>query len=120
MDATFYLDYLGDRGFKEGLEFRYAFTRETKGEAHFYFIDDQTVNENIPVTNGQTIHRNRYAFFIEHQQKLPYDFYLKADIEHVSDHQYLRISMKISRPCVDRCLSARQLGSFLFGQIGSV
>ena len=25
MDSTLYLDYLGDRGFKEGLEYRYAF-----------------------------------------------------------------------------------------------
>jgi len=116
MDATFLLDYLGDRGFKEGLEFRYAFTRETKGEAHFYFIDDQTVNENIPVTNGQTIHRNRYAFFIEHQQKLPYDFYIKADIEHVSDHQYLQ---DFDEDIPDRvsidAWSARQLRSVLFG-----
>ena len=27
MDATLYLDWLGDRGFKEGLEYRYAFTK---------------------------------------------------------------------------------------------
>jgi LPS-assembly protein len=116
MDATFYLDYLGDRGFKEGLEFRYAFTRETKGEAHFYFIDDQTVNENIPVTDGQTIHRNRYAFFIEHQQKLPYDFYLKADINHVSDHQYLQDYDEDipDRASID-AWSARLLRSVLFG-----
>ena len=77
MDATFYFDYLGDRGFKEGLEYRYAFTQETKGQANFYFIDDQV------------FHKNRYAFFLQHQQKLPYDFYLKGDINYVSDHQYL-------------------------------
>jgi LPS-assembly protein len=118
MDATFYLDYLGDRGFKEGLEFRYALTRETKGEAHFYFIDDWTVHENqdLPVINGQTIHRNRYAFFIEHQQKLPYDFYLKADINHVSDHQYLQ---DFDEDIPDRASidawSARQLRSVVFG-----
>ncbi len=118
MDATFYLDYLGDRGFKEGLEYRYAFSQETKGEAHFYFINDQTVHENrdIPVINGQTIHRNRYAFFIEHQQKLPYDFYLKGDINHVSDHQYLK---DFDEDIPDRASidawSARQLRSVLFG-----
>jgi len=118
MDATFYLDYLGDRGFKEGLEFRYALTQETKGEAHFYFINDQTVHENvdIPVINGQTIHRNRYAFFIEHQQKLPYDFYLKGDINHVSDHQYLS---DFDQDIPDRAWidawSARQLRSVVFG-----
>ena len=78
MDSTFYLDYLGDRGFKEGLEYRYAFTRDTKGKADFYFIDDH-------VYDG-----NRYAFFLQHQQKLPYDSYLKWDINYVSDNQYIR------------------------------
>jgi LPS-assembly protein len=78
MDSTFYLDYLGDRGFKEGLEYRYAFTRETKGEAKAYFTDDH-------VFDG-----NRYAFFLQHEQRLPYDSYLKWDINHVSDNQYVR------------------------------
>ena len=78
MDATLFLDYLGDRGFKEGLEYRYAFTRDTKGQANFYFIDDQV------------LHKDRYAFFIEHEQKLPDDFYLKGDINRVSDHQYFQ------------------------------
>ena len=78
MDATLYLDYLGDRGFKEGLQYNYAFTQDTKGQANFYFIDDQEA------------HEDRYAFFIQHEQKLPYDFYLKADINRVSDHQYFQ------------------------------
>ncbi|MGH9390836.1 MAG: LPS-assembly protein LptD, partial [Vicinamibacteria bacterium] len=33
MDATFYADYMADRGFKPGLEYRYIFTPDTKGEA---------------------------------------------------------------------------------------
>jgi len=81
MDATLYFDRLGDsrgRGFKEGLEYRYAFTKETKGQANFYFIDDQVFD------------KNRYAFFFRHQQKFPYDLYLKGNINHVSDHQYTR------------------------------
>ena len=76
-----YLDRLGDnrgRGFQEGLEYRYAFTRDTRGQATAYFIDDQ-VNED-----------DRYAFFYKHQQKLPYDFYLKGDINYVSDNDYPR------------------------------
>lgn len=78
MDATFYLDYLGKRGVKEGLEFRHALTPETRGEATVYFIDDQVFE------------KNRYAFFIKHQQKLPYDFYLKANLHRLSDIQYQR------------------------------
>ncbi len=78
MDATFYLDYVGDRGFKEAVQYNYAFTQDTKGQANFYFNDDQL------------IHKDRYAFFIQHEQKLPEDFYLKADINRVSDHQYFQ------------------------------
>ena len=78
MDSTLYFDYLGERGFKEGLEYRYAFTPETKGQANFHFIDDQVFN------------KNRYAFFVEHQQKFPYDFYLKGNINRVSDPSYPR------------------------------
>jgi LPS-assembly protein len=78
MDATLYLDYLGERGFKGGLEYRYAFTPDTLGQANVYFIDDQDFN------------KNRYAFFIQHQQKFPYDFYLKTNINRVSDIRYPR------------------------------
>jgi LPS-assembly protein len=78
MDATFYFDWVEERGFKEGLEYRYAFAQDTKGEAKFYFTDDQ-------VFSGQ-----RYAFFLQHQQKLPYDLYLKWNINHVSDNEYVR------------------------------
>jgi len=76
MDATVRFDTWGDRGYKEALEYRYAFTNETRGQANFYFIDDQ-------VYGG-----NRYAFFLQHQQKLPYDFYLKGDINQISDKLY--------------------------------
>ena len=78
MDATLYVDYLGNRGFKEGLEYRYAFDKETKGQANAYFIHDQNLD------------KDRYGFFLQHEQKLPYDFYLKGNVNRVSDHQYLR------------------------------
>ncbi len=84
MDTTLYLNYLGDRGVQEGLEYRYAFGRETKGQANFYFIHDQDVQKDLPFV----VPKNRYAFYVEHEQKLPYDFYLKGDINRVSDHQY--------------------------------
>ena len=78
MDSTLYVDYLGDRGFKEGLEYRYAFPHETTGEAKFYFIDDHVYKDK------------RYAFFAQHQEKLPYDFYINGDINYVSDRFYPR------------------------------
>ena len=108
MDTTLYLDYLGNRGVKEGLEYRYAFARETKGQANFYFIADQVAD------------KNRYAFFIEHQQKLPYDFYLKADINRVSDHKYFQDFSDENLPETAKkaqidMWSLRQLRSVVFG-----
>ena len=104
MDATLYLNYLGKRGFQEGLEYRYAFTKDTKGEAQFYFIDDK-------VYDG-----NRWALFIDHQQKLPYDFYLKGRINYVSDNQYLQdFDEEIPRGTLLDSRSARLLRSVLFG-----
>ncbi|HUL21717.1 MAG TPA: LPS assembly protein LptD [Thermodesulfobacteriota bacterium] len=109
MDATLYLDYLGTRGFKEGLEYRYAFGRETKGQANFNFIDDQDYG------------KNRYSVFVQHDQKLPYDFYLKADVNVVSDNDYLRDFTTedhytpISKIETTDAWSTRQLRSVVFG-----
>ncbi len=118
MDATFNFDWVGRRGFKEGLEYRYALTRETEGKVNFYFISDKTVpnDADTPVINGQTIHHNRYALFALHQQKLPGDSYLKADINRVSDHMYLQdFDRDIpARASIDSW-SARQLRSVVFG-----
>jgi LPS-assembly protein len=108
MDATLNFDYLGARGFKEGLEYRYALSRETRGQANFNFIDDHDLN------------KNRYSFFIEHEQKLPYDFYLKGDINRVSDHEYLRdftneyLPSSSEMAAIDSW-SSRQLRSVVFG-----
>jgi LPS-assembly protein len=78
MDSTLYFDYLGKRGLKEGLEYRYAITQDLSGRANFFFINDRVFGEN------------RYAFFVQHQQYSPSGLYLKGDINHVSDHQYTR------------------------------
>jgi len=104
MDATFYFDWLGDRGSKEGLEYRYAFTQDTKGVANFYFIDDRDLN------------RNRYAFFFHHEQKLPFDTYLKGNINHVSDNRYTRdFDEDLPEGAKIDSRSQRHLRSILFG-----
>jgi lipopolysaccharide assembly outer membrane protein LptD (OstA) len=40
-DATFFLDYIGDRGVKPGAEFRYALAEEFKGNAYASIISDR-------------------------------------------------------------------------------
>ncbi len=104
MDATLYLDYLGKRGFKEGLEYRYALTPTTRGQANVYFIDDHEVD------------KNRYAFFIQHQQTFPYEIYLKGNINYLSDHQYHRdFDEDLPGEAKIDSRSKRQLRSTLFG-----
>jgi len=104
MDATLYLAKWGTRGFKEGLEYRYAFTRDTRGLARFFFIDDKVFGDN------------RYAFFLRHQQKFSDDLYVKGDINYVSDIQYPR-DFDADLPSQARIdsRSLRQLRSVLFG-----
>ena len=104
MDATLFLSRYGDRGFKEGVEYRYAFAKDTKGQANFYFIDDLVFD------------KNRYAFFVQHEQKLPGDFYLKADINHVSDRFYPRdFDEDLPEKTKIDATSLKQLRSVLFG-----
>ncbi|MGQ9645854.1 MAG: LPS-assembly protein LptD [Thermodesulfobacteriota bacterium] len=104
MDSSFYLDWVEERGFKEGLEYRYAFARDTRGEAKGYFTDDRVFGDQ------------RYAFFLKHQQRFPYDSYLKWDINHVSDHQYVRdYDEDLPEGAKIDSRSLRQMRSVLFG-----
>ena len=104
MDSTLYVDYLGKRGFKEGLEYRYAFPQETTGQTKFYFIDDHVFGDK------------RYALFSQHQQKLPEDFYLKWDINYVSDRFYPRdFDLDLPEKTRIDSRSLNELRSVLFG-----
>ena len=104
MDSTFYFDWVKERGFKEGLEYRYAFTWETKGEARGHFTDDWVFDDQ------------RYAFFLKHQQRLPYEAYLKWDINQVSDHRYVRdYDEDLPEGAKIDSRSLRQMRSVLFG-----
>jgi LPS-assembly protein len=80
MDATFYLDRLGDhrgRGWNEGFEFRYALRRDTDGELTFYFCDDQVERDE------------RWGVFFKHRGGIWRDFYAKADVAVISDDAYV-------------------------------
>jgi LPS-assembly protein len=86
------------------LEYRYALTQDTKGQANFYFTDDQVLN------------KNRYAFFVQHEQKFFNDLYLKGNINRVSDHDYLRdFDEDLPKGAKIDSRSRRELRSDLFG-----
>ena len=107
MDATFYLDRLGDnrgRGWQEGLEYRYALTKDSRGKANAYYSDDQIYGED------------RYSVFYKHQQRLPYDFYLKGDLNYVSDNDYPRdFDQNLPEGTNIDARSLKQVRSVVFG-----
>ena len=61
-DATFSLDYLGDRGFKPGIEYRYTPNQHTSGTINASFIDDKITNSTF------------WEVKALHKQTLPFDY----------------------------------------------
>jgi LPS-assembly protein len=76
-DATFFFDWIQDRGVKPGLEYRYSLTETTRGAWYGSIIDDRKF--------GHT----RYQITGQHEQAFG-DALFKADINHVSDFNYLQ------------------------------
>jgi LPS-assembly protein len=78
-DATFYLERIGDargRGFKEGIEYRYAWSRRAEGQIKGFYIWDERLD------------KSRWSIFADHDQTFPGRYYIKADVNWVSDKDY--------------------------------
>jgi LPS-assembly protein len=86
-DATIGLEYIGERGFKPELEFRYDVKEGLKGNWNFAIIDDTKYDHW------------RYEIKGKHEQTLLKDLRLKANIDYVSDYAYL---MDFRESIVDR------------------
>ncbi|MCP4107933.1 MAG: LPS-assembly protein LptD [Desulfobacteraceae bacterium] len=82
-DATFYEHYLGKRGNKFGLEYRYVFDEQSKGTLMLDYINDRKASE-LGISDA-----DRYWFRMKHNQSMPFDFFAKIDIDIVSDQSYL-------------------------------
>lgn len=76
-DATFYLDYFGDRGIKPGAEFRYALSEDFKGTLYSSIISDREY--------GNT----RYQVKVKHEQVIMKDLIFKINANYISDIDYL-------------------------------
>ncbi len=77
-DATFFLDYLGDRGIKPGAEFRYAPREDMKGVWDYSIISDRQYDGTRWQLRGQ------------HEQVLMQNMALKANLRFISDDDYLK------------------------------
>jgi LPS-assembly protein len=77
-DATFYANYIGNKGVNLGGEFRYMPKEDYKGNWQFFVIQDRDYNNTRWQLKGQ------------HEQKFYGDLQLKSDVRFVSDEDYLK------------------------------
>ncbi len=87
MDATFYQRYLTNRGWMQGIEFRYAFNPNDIGIFYFDFLDDHYNNPEYPEI---TTLKRRWWLRGKMNQLLPKDIRLQLDLDIVSDQYYLK------------------------------
>jgi lipopolysaccharide assembly outer membrane protein LptD (OstA) len=80
MDATFNFDYFSQQGVGTGLEFRYIFQNNTRGNLNFYFFKYLFRPE----------YNYDYLIRLQHNQQLFYDFKLVANIDHQSSLYFLK------------------------------
>ena len=83
MDATFGLDYYSAKGVGGGLEYRYLFGDGTGGEARVYYFYFK------PGAEGNT-YSNAYLVRFRHNQPLPADFRLVANIDYQTSIDFMR------------------------------
>lgn len=82
-DATLSADYYSRQGAGAGIEYRYLFRGETKGEARAYvflFKKDATGLRPDPA----------YILRLNHQQRLPLNFQLTGQVDYSSSFNFLR------------------------------
>ena len=96
-DATFYADYMSDRGVKLGNEFRYVLDKKTLGSIYFDFLDDEKQDDGTDqtkefsfTTTPQRTNTDRFWFRMKHNHELPDGFTAKVDIDIASDEDYLQ------------------------------
>ncbi|MDL1956651.1 MAG: LPS assembly protein LptD [Candidatus Desulfofervidus auxilii] len=78
IDATFYQRYLSNRGWFQGIEFRYILNETDKGFFYFDYLHDRLFS------------KNRWWLRSKQDQMLPGGIYAQLDIDLVSDKDYLK------------------------------
>jgi LPS-assembly protein len=99
-DATFYADYMSNRGIKPGAEFRYILNERSQGTLMLDGFNDDKTDEGGQSSNdygyrdaGEEVLRtneDRYWFRMSHHQSIPLGFFAKLDLDIAKDQDYLR------------------------------
>jgi LPS-assembly protein len=91
-DATFFQRYLEKRGFKEGVEFRYATRPDSFGVFYGDFINDRMriTESNGTMSRDWQEDNNRWSYYLNHETTFANGFNIRSDIRRVSDRWYFR------------------------------
>ncbi len=99
-DATFYANYMSNRGIKPGAEFRYILNERSRGTFMLDGFNDDKTDEGGQSSNdygyrdaGEEVLRtneSRYWFRMSHHQPAPVGFFAKLDLDIARDQDYLR------------------------------
>jgi LPS-assembly protein len=99
-DATFYANYMSDRGIKPGAEFRYILNERSMGTFMLDGFKDPKTDDGGKSSDdygyrdaGEEVLRTneyRYWFRMSHHQSIPLGFFAKLDLDIASDQDYLR------------------------------
>lgn len=91
-DATFYQRYMSQRGFNEGVEFRYYPSAETSGTLYADFLNDhKKVKETVgSISRDWQESQNRWSYYLNHETTFSSGFSVRSDIRRVSDHWYFK------------------------------
>ena len=77
-DATISLNYLSMKGLEEGVEYRYALSKDTTGQINSTYLDDRDTG------------MERWTLKYRHEQFFTPTFYNKTNINYISDNLYYR------------------------------
>ena len=91
-DATFYQRYMNQRGFKEGVEFRYFISNNSFGTFYGDFMNDAgRINETAGnISRDWKSDNKRWSYYLNHETTFSPSFFLRADIRKVSDDWYFK------------------------------
>jgi len=91
-DATFHQRYMSERGFQEGVEYRYMLNKDAFGTVYADFLNDsKKITETVGnVSRDWQTEQRRWAFYLNHQMRLDPTLSLRADIARVSDSFYFK------------------------------
>ncbi len=90
MDATFYQNPMTKRGWMEGVEFRYVFSRKNQGIFRYNFLSDTLKDHDFNNDGYIRSNKKRWWLRAKADQQLPFGFNGKLDLDIISDRDYLQ------------------------------